>query len=421
MTLPAEGAPGGYAPGPDADIAVVGGVYREDCIRPSWHEIYGSAGRAASAMAAMNAPVVLHAYADAVASGVLEQRAVFEGFKLSLTPIDQCVGFEYDHGLATPRVTGAEQSHAPLHVRWSKVVRFGLIEGDAVVHAEKAVYDPQSPGNPVPFGANGSTATSLALVLNAYEAMTLSGSARGTPAREVARKLIESQQAQVVVIKQGPRGALIDDGTSVETVPAYRTTTVWKIGSGDNFVAHFAARWLHEGRNAAEAADLASKATAYYCESRGFATQAVLQADERQSIHPSAQYLGGRLPTIYLAGPFFSLAQLWMVQQARHDLRSMGLTVFSPYHDVGHGSAEDVASLDMQAIRQCDLVFAIGDGMDSGTLFEVGYARSLGKPVVFYSESPEASRQKMLAGSDCDIVSDYVSAIYRAVWAACEL
>jgi nucleoside 2-deoxyribosyltransferase len=99
----------------------------------------------------------------------------------------------------------------------------------------------------------------------------------------------------------------------------------------------------------------------------------------------------------------------------------MGLTVFSPYHDVGHGSPEDVASLDMQAIQRCDLIFAIGDGMDSGTLFEVGFARSLGKPVVFYSESPEAMRQKMLTGSDCDIVADYVSAIYRTVWAACEL
>ena len=404
-----------------ADVAIVGGVYREDCMRPAWHEVYGSAGRAASAMASMGVSVVLHAYADTYAVEILRLRAVLEGFALSLSPIDECVGFQYNHGLATPRITRVDQIKEPLVVLADKVVRFGLIEGDAVVHAKQAVYDPQSPKSPVPFSKNGSTAQNLALVLNSYEATALSGCASGTSVRAMARALIEAGHAQVVVIKQGPRGALIDDGRVVDVVPAYKTGSVWKIGSGDNFVAHFAARWLHEGRSAVEAADLASKATAYYCETRGFATPELLASCPRQSIQPSERYLSGRAPTVYLAGPFFSLAQLWMVEQARHDLRSMGLQVFSPYHDVGHRSPEDVASLDMQAIRNCDLVLAIGDGMDSGTLFEVGYARSSGKPVVFYSESPEALRQKMLTGSDCDIVADYVSAIYRTVWTGCEL
>ena len=404
-----------------ARVAIVGGVYREDCLRPSWHEVYGSAGRATSSMAAMGVPVTLHAYADEFAADVLRQRAVFEGFKLALTPIQECVGFEYDHGLATPRIVGQQAAQPALFVRADKLVRFGLIEGDAVVHAEQAVYDPQAPGRPVAFEANGSTAKLLALVLNGHEAAGMSGCSVGTPARAMARALIDAGRAQVVVIKQGPRGALIDDGHSVDLVPAYWTERVWKVGSGDNFVAHFAMRWLHEGRDAAEAADLASRATAYFCESRGFATHELLASHEPAPIRPSARFLGGRVPNVYLAGPFFSLAQLWMVQQAREDLKSMGLKVFSPYHDVGHGSAEDVASLDMQAIRECDLVFAIGDGMDSGTLFEVGYARSLGKPVVFYSESPDALRQKMLTGSDCDIVADYVSAIYRTTWKACEL
>ncbi|MBU6440347.1 MAG: nucleoside 2-deoxyribosyltransferase [Betaproteobacteria bacterium] len=390
-------------------------------MRPSWHEVYGSAGRAASAMAALEVPVMLRSYADPLATTVLQQRAALEGFRLNLTPIDECIGFEYDHGLAYPRVVHSPMSPEPLVVRARRVVRFGLMEGDAIVHADQAVYDPQSPGRPRRFTDNGSTAKRLALVLNYQEAQALSGLPADTPARVMARTLIDAGQAHVVVIKQGPRGALVDDGHTVEAVPAYKSSRVWKIGSGDNFVAHFASRWLHEGLRPAEAADFASRATSYYCETRGFATAETLAADTRAPIRPSTRHTDGWVPQVYLAGPFFSLAQLWIVEQARRDLAGMGLKVFSPYHDVGHSSAEDVAQQDMEAIRKSDLLFAIGDGMDSGTLFEVGYARSMGRPVIFYSENPEAVRQKMLVGSDCDMVNDYVSAIYRAVWVACEL
>jgi nucleoside 2-deoxyribosyltransferase len=119
-----------------------------------------------------------------------------------------------------------------------------------------------------------------------------------------------------------------------------------------------------------------------------------------------------------LAGPFFTLAQLWLIEQVRDALMKFGLQVFSPYHDVGHGSADDVVGLDLDAIRGCDLLFAIGDGLDSGTLYEIGYARALDKPVVLYCENESQDSQKMMLGSGCTLVSDYVSAIYKTIWAA---
>ncbi|MFO6137639.1 nucleoside 2-deoxyribosyltransferase [Pseudomonas aeruginosa] len=84
-----------------------------------------------------------------------------------------------------------------------------------------------------------------------------------------------------------------------------------------------------------------------------------------------------------------------MVGQARRDLRAMGLDVFSPYHDVGLGTAEDVVEKDLEGVRNCDVLFAIGDGLDSGTIFEIGYARALNKPVVFYAENESEQDQKM--------------------------
>lgn len=107
-----------------------------------------------------------------------------------------------------------------------------------------------------------------------------------------------------------------------------------------------------------------------------------------------------------------------MVGQARRDLLAMGLDVFSPYHDVGIGSAEDVVEKDLEGIRKCDVLLAIGDGLDSGTIYEMGYARALNKPVIFYAENESVQDKKMIEGSNCYITDDYVSAIYHTVWEA---
>lgn len=406
--------------GASADIDVVGGVYRERCMRPAWREIYGSAGRAASAIASMGASVSLHSYFDPVAAEVLTSRGVFEEFNVSRNTTSQAIAFDYDHGLATPRILGRGLVEGPLRVSGSRVLRFGLMDGDAIVHGRKVVYDPQDAYAPAAFHANGSTADELALVLNQHEAALMTGM-EDASAVQMAERLIESHHAAAVVIKRGALGALVHDGRGVATVPAYQSRKVWKIGSGDNFAAHFAFRWLHEGRSPVESADFASRATAYYCQTRGFATPQVMESFKPDPIVPSQAFLEGRRPMVYLAGPFFSLAQLWLIEQVRNDLLAAGLKVFSPYHDVGHGSAEDVVQLDLAGINDADLLFAVGDGMDPGTIYEIGYARAKGKPVIVYCENESDENKKMMEGSDCLLCDDYVSSIYQTLWTACRL
>jgi hypothetical protein len=401
------------------NLQIVGGAYREYCLHPGWTEVFGSGGRAASAAAALRARPHLSCYADDTAKEVLSARAAFEGFSVEVISATQSVRFDYDHGLATPRIFGLGPRLSPLHVAGSSVLRFGMLEGDAVVSAEQAVYDPQDAASPRLFGENGSRANRLALVLNRHEAQLLVGGGAGTS--DLAQALLAKSSAEAIVIKDGARGALVLEHGGVTHVPAYQSASVWKIGSGDNFAAHFAVRWMLQGKSAAESADLASRATAYYCETRGFPDEEQLSAYAPRPVQPSPRYLAGYLPTVYLAGPFFNLAQVWLVDQARNDLRAVGLRVFSPFHDVGVGVAEDVVAADIKGLDESDIVFAIGDGMDPGTVFEVGYARAKGKPVVVYCETPSGESHKMLDGTDCLIVADYVSAVYRAVWTACTL
>lgn len=404
-------------------IHVVGGVYREYCVHPRWNDIFGSAGRAALAIANMGMPVVLHSFMDQDAQEVLSGKGVYlDSFEMQPSQVQRTVGFRYLHDLATPVISDVPQSpFGTLSVKEQKVVRFGMLDGDAEVHAEWAVYDPQNVHEGKSFGENGSTAKHLALVLNSWEAAHMAGQP-GATAAVVAPLLAAQQNAEVVVIKMGPQGAYVWTAAAQTQVPAYRTSRVWKVGSGDCFVAHFANAWMGEGRTPAEAAARASLATAYYCDTQQFATPDVLAGLQYPPINLSAGYLAGEERQVYLAGPFFDLSQVWMVEQARTSLREMGLKVFSPYHDIGLGSANDVVQKDLEALDKSHIVFAICDGLDAGTIFEIGHARSRDIPVVVYSERHHGGESlKMMEGTGCVLCEDYTTAIYSALWETVQL
>lgn len=402
-------------------LAVVGGIYRERCMRPNWDEFYGSAGRAASAICRLGGEVALHCYLSQDAQSVICERQSNEGFDLVATPAPEGVGFFYEHGLAHPKIVRPKNRLPDLHVRGDKVLRYGMLESTAVVEADYAVFDPQNVDGPDSFHKNGSTAKHLALVLNRYEARALLDGYDSTSLEDVATKLAEREQAEVVIIKRGPRGALVWHDGKVATVPAYETPRVWKIGSGDQFAANFAHAWMEERRDPLDAAHQASRATAFYCQHLGFPTAVELGQYAPNPIGVSERFASGYHPKVYLAGPFFTLGQLWVVEQARNSLRDMGLDVFSPYHDVGPGEASDVVPKDIDGIGECDLMLAILDGTDAGTVFEVGYAYREGMPVVIYAENETAENCKMMVGTGCFMREDFVSAIYQTVWAAASL
>lgn len=394
-------------------ITIAGGIYYEQCMCPMWQELFGSGGRAATAIARLGGAAKLHTYADPKAESILRQRAALEGFDVDVQRINQSLNFRYTHGLSKPAIHPSPRASEPLQVDAENVVRFGFLEGDCIVNAQRAVYDPQSSRDPLSFHHNGSKAKHLALILNRSEAEALHGSAELSSA-DLACALAQSQNAEIVIIKMGPAGALLYSEEMTHFIPSFVTPRVWKIGSGDVFVASFAYFWLELNHSPLVAATQASRATAYYCETMGFGSKAELE--HYTPVAATSPLPPRQAPLVYLAGPFFSLGQLWVVEEIRALLLEMGLRVFSPVHDVGYGPAEEVVQKDLDAVHECDLMLAIGDGLDAGTIYEIGYARALKKPVVLYVENESEEDQKMMAGSGCIISKDFVTSIYQTYW-----
>lgn len=408
-------------------IHVVGGTYYEHCSEPYWDQLFGSGLRAAAALSRLSDRIELHTYIGEAAADSLSTHATtwnIEADALHATQVPQTLAFSYFHALSTPHISPALALVIPsgaISVDGECVLRFGMLEGDGIVSGKRVVYDPQSALNPRPFSENGSRAEHLAIVANQREASMLTGA---TALTDVGSRLREQSGAEVVVIKRGAVGATVFTREEVTTIPAYRTERVWPLGSGDVFAAVFAHCWAERDMPPVEAARSASIATAYYCSTQSlpippdlFSTHLFqpvnVPLDENQEVVSQAQ--------VYLAGPFFTMAQRWLVSEARTALMSSNLRVFSPFHDVGHGLAADVVPADINALDASTSVFASLDGLDAGTMFEVGYARAKDVPVTAFVQNESPENMKMLVGTDCLVLDDFVSAIYNAVWQALTL
>lgn len=391
-------------------ITVVGGVYAEHCVEPFWDDVYGSAGRAAAAVSAATSVRLVTYRAKPIADGLDNLVRVY-GLEVDGPEVPDYVSFSYMHSLAVPRIVprpDAITRHDPITVDGDVVLRFGMLEGDAIVRARRAIYDPQSAFNPEPFCANGSSADEVALILNRLEARKLTGEVEPEKAIE---RLFERQNTAVVVLKMGGHGALVATRSGTSRVPAYRSERVFKIGSGDVFSGAFALFWGHEGRSPTDAADLASRATSYYCGTRSLP---IPSATELAAMQLDALTPGdGR---VYLAAPFFDLGQRWIVEETRSLLLDMGVDVFSPLHDVGSGPGHLVAPQDLLGLDSANAVLAILNGADVGTVFEVGYAVAKKLPVVALAQNMRAEDLKMIEGTGGFVVEDLVSAIYHVVW-----
>jgi hypothetical protein len=392
-------------------IDVFGGVYRERCAFPEWNQVFGSAGRAAAGLSALVDEVYLHTFLAPTERKMVD--ALLGSFGVMILPSERSgpIGFDYLHSLAAPDITpslNAIEEAGELVAKVKTAVCFGMLEGSFRIDAQQCVYDPQSTHNPQYFKDTGSTAKRLAIIMNLAEARKLTGEVTSDAAAE---KIIEVDLAEAVIIKNGLYGATYYGPSGRSAVPAYEAASVFTIGSGDIFVAAFAFGWALAGLDGPEAAGFASRATAAYVASRSLPIISPAEAAERSWV--PVKPAGGN---IYLAGPFRELGQRWMIEDAREQLSSLGMKVFSPVHDIGRGPAEEVVSLDLDAIEQCDAVFAFLNGSSPGTVFEVGYATGLNRPVFCVAQNMREADLKLPLGSGCFVYDDYVTALFHIAW-----
>ena len=223
-----------------------------------------------------------------------------------------------------------------------------------------------------------------------------------------------------MIVKDSARGCLVTqrDG-SVSRVGPYPTRSVWPLGSGDIFAAAYTHAWVN-GADPLQAARVGSSGAAWWCATRSARLPAAILAGTPVcDLLPEASpelAIPDTAPLVYLAAPFFTLAERWLVETCRKVLWGLGADVFSPLHDVGFGGYE-VAARDLEGLDRADVVLALLDGWDPGTLYEIGWAHRKGLPVVGFLDDSSDEGAKMLAGSGAELHKDLASALYRAVWA----
>lgn len=378
---------------------IVGGLYREQCCIPEWDAVFGSGGRAAASVSALSPGSILYTYSeDFNSEGVASLKEL--GIEVRLRPRPTSIVFSYFHPLSRPHIQPPPDEiewQPKIQVSGDAVLRFGFLEGDAIVNARRAVYDPQSWRNPVPFGANGSVASELAIVLNELELRSATGLVE---LKAAALKLMVDQEAEVVVAKGGIRGATVfERGGRSTPVPAYRSSRVFKIGTGDVFSAIFTHFWAEKRLSAADAADIASRSVATYCS----AGRLPLNAEEFRDLVPIRFTAPG---SVLLEGAVGTLGQRYTIEEARFVLRELGVKVFCPALD---GTINPTATS----------VLVLAEGLGDEAVKQIR-TKAAGMPVVILRESGVKTASALSDGADATVIDDFTSALYFAAWAAAE-
>lgn len=385
-------------------MIVVGGSYTETVLYPKFATSFvGSGLRAATALGEDVDELVT------VATTTEEEsvRAAVSGrTTVSVSSRDHPVEFRYLDASLRPQASGLPATpSASLRTDFSgqDVLAFGMAEFPSgyPLKAERLVLDPQSPQIASTTILSGITASSIAICANRAEARRMTG--HDSPI-EAAAVLLALPNVDAVLVKCGALGYVTADRTATEWSHATPTLAVRSLGTGDVFSSVFAREWF-AGIAASEAAATAGAAVAQYTSA----------ADTAVGASP-LRLQPGYAPKIYLAGPFFTLSERWIVERVRAALSGLGARVFSPIHDVGPGGVE-VALKDLDGLDGCDAVLALLDGFDPGTIYETGWAARENIPVVGFSSETHPKESKMLVGMGAEIHTDLTTAMYRAVWA----
>ncbi len=101
---------------------------------------------------------------------------------------------------------------------------------------------------------------------------------------------------------------------------------------------------------------------------------------------------------IYIAAGWFTPEMESAIKDIKMALH--GYKVFSPREDTNPEFGWDaVFTKNIENLKDCDMVVASTIGKDMGTLFECGYAHSLGKSIIYYAPGLEGDFNLMLAKS----------------------
>lgn len=119
---------------------------------------------------------------------------------------------------------------------------------------------------------------------------------------------------------------------------------------------------------------------------------------------------------IYFASPFFNETQVEREERLKKKLRDLGYEVFSPKESCHLGSdasveqQTEVFNSNVQAILDCDIVFAVTDEKDMGTIWESGFSYALklfsnkNKKIAYYCETLKGGKFNLMLARSADLV-----------------
>ena len=389
-------------------MIVVGGVYSERVSYPPTDELFGSGLKAAAALSSLSRVTLIACVSRKELPAAISASKTY-GFKYRFTPRPHPISFSYVTPLTKPLILGLPKSTIPISAFGNAVLAFGMVESSQIIRAQRLTIDPQSPTEAALSQFRGHKAKHLAIVLNRQEAIRIG---KTNDLRKAGRNIQKRASASVVVIKHGALGVLVLDRSKSSWIGVHPTRSVWPIGSGDVFSGVFAWAWGERKFSPLKAAILASAGTAAWCSTRVIP----LAKDFHKHINKlSPAILIKQPPRVYIAGPFFSASQVWLLEVVKGALENLGAKTFSPLHHVGRGE-DEVAAKDLAGLKKCSSVLALLVEEDAGTLFEVGYARANKIPVIGFAAAHKSSKFKMLRGTGIKMYPELSTAIYRAIW-----
>lgn len=128
---------------------------------------------------------------------------------------------------------------------------------------------------------------------------------------------------------------------------------------------------------------------------------------------------------VYFASPWFNPDQTEREERVKGRLRELGFDVWSPKENSSLSPITDpvirekIFLANVEHIKSCDIIFAITDGKDMGTIWEAGYAYGFNErnlavgydpiKIVYYCETlgPNGQFNLMLAQSGDIVITKF--------------
>lgn len=393
-------------------ISVIGGTYKEINLDNLSNENFGSGLRSIYFLLENGVKVTFYTAGNNEVKDYLEvYKNSYKNFSYRCKPTNYFITFKYYFALDNPNLypnPSLINKSDIINVKTKNIICFGMLESDFEINGDYVIYDPQTSFNPRKFSDFGK-ANKLIYVVNFNEAKSIS---RKKDIINIVKFFFNEESVFALIIKNGPHGAKLFTKENQEgsLIPSYITQNVSKIGSGDIFTTSFSYYLIEKEFALEKAAIYASKATALYCDKQ------IVKINNLES-YTYKQFANNlENKQIYLASPIFSISDLILIDKIREIFLDFGVKVFSPFHDIGMGNDDEVAKKDLEGLNQSDTIFSIADGLDSGTLVELGYGMAKNKKIICYHRTNNEGSLIMLKPSNIIFFDNLTSAIYNTIW-----